>query len=152
MKNIPLRARLREGVRRLPHRRPKAQDFRRELARIAAELGDHLVARRRCAVQPRPAQPLEDRRVRLYGVSGKARAGALFNIVKLTKALYYKHFADQFVYSLPPGFDCCVHRLYIPQKRPAIRSLNNAIWSNPNHLDWKLSIVRSYVLIGIHIW
>jgi hypothetical protein len=125
--NIPARACLREGVCRLPHRRPKAQDFRRELARVAAELGDHFVARPRRAVQSRPAQPLEDRRVRLYGISGKARAGALFNIVKLTKALYYKHFVDQFVYSLPPGFDCCVHRLYTPQKLLAIRSPERCI-------------------------
>ena len=59
MKNdIPARARLREGVRRLPQRRPKAQDFRRELARVAAELGDHFVARRRRAVQSRPTHPL----------------------------------------------------------------------------------------------
>jgi hypothetical protein len=133
--NIPARACLREGVCRLPHRRPKAQDFRRELARVAAELGDHFVARPRRAVQSRPAQPLEDRRVRLYGVSGKARAGALFNIVKLTKALYYKHFADQFVYSLPPGFDCCVHRLYTPQKRLAIRSPERCIYGQ-NPTTW----------------
>jgi hypothetical protein len=125
--NITARACLGERVCRLPHRRPQAQDFRRELARVAAELGDHFVARPRRAAQSRPAQPLEDRRVRLYGVSGKARAGALFNIVKLTKALYYKHFADQFVYSLPPGFDCCVHRLYTPQKRLAMRSPERCI-------------------------
>src|SRR5580658_8978947 len=103
MKNISLRARLREGVRRLPHRRPKAQDFRRELARVAAKLGDHFVARRRCAVQSRPTHPLQNRRVRLYEVSCNARVHAPFNIVKLT-ALYYKHFADKLIYSLAPGF------------------------------------------------
>jgi hypothetical protein len=53
------------------------------------------------------AQPSQNRRVHLYEVSGNARIGALFNIVKLTKALYYKHFADPFEYSLPPGFDRC---------------------------------------------
>jgi hypothetical protein len=56
-------------------------------------------------------QPLQNRRVRLYEVSevsGNARVGALFAIVKLTKALYYKHFADQCEYSLPRGFDRCV--------------------------------------------
>jgi hypothetical protein len=40
-------------------------------------------------------QPLQNRRVRVYEVSevsGNARVGALFAIVK---ALYYKHFADQ---------------------------------------------------------
>jgi hypothetical protein len=114
MKNISLRARLREGVRRLPHRRPKAQDFRRELARVAAKLGDHFVARRRCAVQSRPTHPLQNRRVRLYEVSWNARVHAPFNIVKLTAALYYKHFADKLIYSLPPGFDRCVHRPLFP--------------------------------------
>ena len=34
----------------------------------------------------------------LYGVSGNARVGALFNIVKLTTAFYDKHFADEFEY------------------------------------------------------
>jgi hypothetical protein len=41
-------------------------------------------------------------------ISWTARVGALFAIVKLTKALYYKHFADQCEYSLPRGFDRCV--------------------------------------------
>jgi hypothetical protein len=56
-------------------------------------------------------QPLQNRRVRLYEVSevsGNARVGALFAIVKLTKALYYRQFADQCEYSLPRGFDRCV--------------------------------------------
>ena len=44
----------------------------------------------------------------LYGVSGNARVGALFNIVKLTTAFYDKHFADEFEYSLPPSSDRCV--------------------------------------------
>ncbi len=114
MKNISLRARLREGVRRLPHRRPKAQDFRRELAGVAAKLGDHFVARRRCAVQSRPTHPLQNRRVRLDGVSWNARIGAPFNIVKLTATLYYKHFADKLMYSLPPGFDRSIHRPQFP--------------------------------------
>jgi hypothetical protein len=55
-------------------------------------------------------QPLQNRRVCLYEVSGNARVGTLFNIVKLTKALYCKRLTDQFVFSLQPGFDCCVHR------------------------------------------
>jgi hypothetical protein len=56
-------------------------------------------------------QPLQNRRVRFYEVSEvseNARVGALFAIVRLTKTLYYKHFADQCEYSLPRGFDRCV--------------------------------------------
>jgi hypothetical protein len=56
-------------------------------------------------------QPLQNRRVRVYEfseVSGNARVGALFAIVRLTKTLYYKHFADQCEYSLPRDFDRCV--------------------------------------------
>ena len=95
------------NIRRPPYCRPKAQDFRCEPARVAAELGDHFVARCRRAFQSRLTHPAQNRRVRLYEVSGNV---ALFNIVKLTKALYYKRFADQFVYSPPPGSDCYVHR------------------------------------------
>ena len=87
-----------------------AQDFRRELACVAAKLGDHFVARRRCAVQSRPTHPLQNWRVRLDEVSWNARIGAPFNIVKLTAALYYKHFADKLMYSPPPGFDRRIHR------------------------------------------
>jgi len=36
-------------------------------------------------------------------VSWSARVGALFVIVKLTKAFYDKQSADQFEYSLPPA-------------------------------------------------
>jgi hypothetical protein len=49
--------------------------------------------------------------VRLYEVSqvsGNARVGALFAIVKLTNALYYKSFADQCEYWLLRVFDRCV--------------------------------------------
>jgi hypothetical protein len=56
-------------------------------------------------------QPLQNRRVRVYEVSevsGNARVGALFAIVRLTKTLYYKHFADQCEYPVPRGFDRCV--------------------------------------------
>ena len=55
-------------------------------------------------------QPLQNRRVRLYEVSevsGNARVGALFAIVKLTTALYCKHFSDKCKYSLLRGFDRC---------------------------------------------
>jgi hypothetical protein len=48
-------------------------------------------------------QPLQNRRVRLYEVSevsGNARVAALLGIIKLTTALYHKHFADQCEYSL----------------------------------------------------
>jgi hypothetical protein len=110
MENIPLPARLREGVCRLPHPRPKAQDFRRELACVAAKLGNHFVARRRSAIRSRPTHPLQNRRVCLDEVSWKAHVGALFNIVKLTAALYYKRFANKLMYSLRPGFDRRIHR------------------------------------------
>jgi hypothetical protein len=55
-----------------------------------------------------PTQPSEYRRVHLYGVSGNARVGALFIIVKLTTVFYDKHFADQFEYPLWPSSNRCV--------------------------------------------
>src|SRR5215469_16501995 len=71
---------------------------------------DHRPLDRSCVGESQPhsissTQPSEYRRVHLYGVP---RVCGLFNIVKLTTALYDKRFANQFEYSLPPGFDRCV--------------------------------------------
>ena len=116
--------------------RPKAQDFRRELDRVAAELGDHFVVRRRCAVQSRPAHPLQNRQVRLYEVFWNARVGAPFNMVKLTAALYYKHFADKLIYSLPPGFDRCVHRPLCPFRSGSRCVAANDASKSQNPMSW----------------